>query len=633
MTANEYSYISNPTAIMSNDLNFSSDVLGSINHYAYILDKTAAVLSGPAGKESGDSAKIIYDSIVSPSLFNVYQSVLPTGIAHNIPLLDTMPNNQNIEATKSSDGNKTTGKIYFGEIDDCSIANLVKLSGEKNSKLGNARYRYTDFMYCKELGKISNNHLITLRRFASPIWDNIFTIAADTEDETNNMSTPSDIGRMVTWFGTEDNKLENILKYDFKATFEELEAKIQEKASQENESERGLMGDFVNMFNPKYNKSTEAGVSPNALGRILSMDGSQNMFTTEPYANNEAVNGSMYDHNAVYEPKDTMRKTYKYTGKLDFNQEFDLVFKYQLRSYNNINAKSAFLDLLANILTVTYKTGTFWGGEQRIIGSPQNVQGWKKAMEFSNGLLGAGETFISQLMQGQGGDAFSSLSNAIGGLIGDTLGIDMGEIIGNPKETLTKLVSPSEKGGFDVGAALKGSAQNLLGRPAVYAFDSLLTNDAVGLWHVTIGNPLNPIAVMGNMIIDNTTIEHSGPLGLDDFPSELKVTVHLKHAMSRDSVDIQKMYTQGVHAIYNKILNKDNYKNNANKVTNNTKSKTNNVQDSFEQININNAQKIANNNTTPVVSDTNKYNTKDTPNSTVGNTQQAGFNIGSGPKS
>ena len=253
-------------------------------------------------------------------------------------------------------------------------------------------------------------------------------------------------------------------------------------------------------------------------------------------------------------------------------------------------------------------------------------------MEFSNGLIGAGETFISQLMQGQGGDAFSSLSNAIGGLIGDTLGIDMGEIIGNPKETLTKLVSPSEKGGFDIGAALKGSAQNLLGRPAVYAFDSLLTNDAVGLWHVTIGNPLNPIAVMGNMIIDNTEIEHSGPLGLDDFPSELKVTIHLKHAMSKDSVDIQKMYTQGVHAIYNKILNKDNYKNNANKVTNNTKSKANNVQDAQEQINTDNAQPIAKNTDVISVSDTNKYNTKDTLYSTVGNKQQAEYNTNSGPK-
>ncbi len=55
---------------------------------------------------------------------------------------------------------------------------------------------------------------------------------------------------------------------------------------------------------------------------------------------------------------------------------------------------------------------------------------------------------------------------------------------------------------------------------------------------------------MGNLILDDATIQHYGPLGQDDFPTGLLVTVKLKHARPRDMVDIQKMYTRGIMAVY-----------------------------------------------------------------------------------
>ena len=57
--------------------------------------------------------------------------------------------------------------------------------------------------YCgKHIGKFANNHLLTLRRFAFPVGDNIFTEAAMAK-QNNNWSTMGDIGRLVTWFGGE----------------------------------------------------------------------------------------------------------------------------------------------------------------------------------------------------------------------------------------------------------------------------------------------------------------------------------------------------------------------------------------------------------------------------------------------
>ena len=89
-----------------------------------------------------------------------------------------------------------------------------------------------------------------------------------------------------------------------------------------------------------------------------------------------------------------------------------------------------------------------------------------------------------------------------------------------------------------------------MGRPQSYALDSLLTGGNTGVWHLTIGNPLKPIITIGNLEVTNTEIQHLGPLGIDDFPTELKVTISFKHARPRDAVDIEKMYMFGDRSIY-----------------------------------------------------------------------------------
>jgi hypothetical protein len=95
-----------------------------------------------------------------------------------------------------------------------------------------------------------------------------------------------------------------------------------------------------------------------------------------------------------------------------------------------------------------------------------------------------------------------------------------------------------------------GTALNQLGRPTKIAYNSLLQPAPTGLWHVTIGNPRHPILSMGNLILENTEIEHYGPLGLDDFPTGLRVTCTLKHGKPRDTSMIEAMYTMGNSRVY-----------------------------------------------------------------------------------
>lgn len=549
---------------IENAMHISDAMFDVINNYRGTLKYANAVIQGQAGspdKESRKTEKIIYNTVTTASLFNPFYAVNSANITQGVPLLDTSKHQDHLSALKEGkQGGTLNGKIRLNTpFDDCSISNLVKLSKLQHSPLGNALYKYSDFMFCRDVGRISNNYMITLRRFATPVADDIF-YPTSLRDEASNKETAGDVGRLITWFNTAENKLEDILKYKYKATWKQLEAKIQEKQSEETNKSRGMLGGIVNLFNPAYTKAVGQGRAPSALNLILGDDASDAFYTNAPYADNPVVNGAMYDKNRVYEPKDTIRSTHTYEGKLEFTHEFTLKFPFKLRGYDNINAKSAFLDLLGNILVVTYKQGTFWPGEQRIIGAPQNKAGWNKANAFMNKGIDAAGTFFSKILNGESaGDAFKDLVGSIGQAVGDLFGMggSFNFTSNEAKDKLKKLATGTLEA---IGSEMKGLIKNQMGRPAVYAFDSLLSDDVVGTWHVTIGNPLNPIAVIGNLIITDAEITHTGPLGLDDFPTEIMLTVTLKHAKPRDSVDIQRMYALGRKTIYSKISDPRNIK-------------------------------------------------------------------------
>ena len=537
-----------------------------VNNYRCFLSNML-IETGNEGEVPGSNGKKYrtynFRGDLTPSLFNPYHGIPVYGIMENVPLMDGT-----ILHKHSQD--------EIAKLSDCSIRELVNLSSVRKSILGNARYKYADFMYCKDLGKISNNHMITLRKFAFPVGDNIFrSSVTTTADEGKNdpMSSVGDVGRMITWFDTDDNKLSDIMSYEYEASWKKLDAKIQQLDSQEDDEGRGIAGKIINNLSPGYNLQSAHGInSGGLLGKLMNSMGIG--ASTHEYQHNDVALGRNYDNNKVYTPRDTIWDTHIYEGKLTFKHEFTLNFSYKLRAYDNINPKSAFLDLLGNILTVTYRKGTFWGGRNEILGAKPNKAGWQKYNNILKGLSDAGGDLWKNIFHLEGANTDSMLGalSQFNGALLDIVkgaGLDIGSMANNAlqsaKDFLSGNMTASEVGDkikngaqkaakgvqkLNLGQAMMGSINNKLGRPALYAFDSLLTGAKVGLWHVTIGNPKNPIATFGNLILTNAKITHSGPLGFDDFPTELHVSVSLKHAMSRDATEISKMYTKGQNGIY-----------------------------------------------------------------------------------
>ena len=538
-----------------NTSNVSQDIINVLNNYKFQYKNQLNVKIGETGYQEADAEgnekegtrqkyKDVYAKInIAPSLFNPLYGVNVIGLAPNTPLL-----NGDIKDDKRI-------RTLISNTNDCSIKRLVLESKKVNSVLGNARYKYSDFMYCRDLGKISNMHLITLRKFAHPIGDNIFKLSSKKYkvDNDYDFQTEGDVGRLVTWFGNEENRLEDLLHYNFHSTWKPVDAQITTMPSKENNNDRGLAGGIINTLSGAFNRTYFNGTNDgnNSIWSFLGLAGAPDSTERAEYYN------GTWDQHKIYTPKNTIQSTHLYEGKIEFSHEFTLTFAYKLRAYDNINPKAAMLDLLGNVLAVCGQRGRFWRGENRIIGPPQNKSAWKKA----NALIdGAGQElgglfdalFSSKNISEIIGNAANWAQQILNVAYDAVSNIDWGNISQLLLQGVTNIVGnfTNADGSPNASEAIKGILHNQLGRPAVYMFPSLLSGDDVGLWHVTIGNPLNPIIAFGNLILEDTEVVQSGPLGIDGFPTELKVICKLKHARPRDAVAISRMYTLGTTDIY-----------------------------------------------------------------------------------
>ena len=218
---------------------------------------------------------------------------------------------------------------HTSNTSNCTIRELVKLSHGRNTIIGQGRYKYSDFLFCRDFGKVSNNHMITLRRFAHPVEDNIFRFSGkkhrNREDYGNNdYQENAAHGTMITWFGTDDNKLEDIMKYSVKSTWKELEAKIENVESQEDNESNGIIGMLANSFSPGYNSLVARGMAGSnslwghfgsrMIGGVMGRMGLPNAASGGVNSNSMKQWDLMRagrDENRIYTPKNTIQKTHK----------------------------------------------------------------------------------------------------------------------------------------------------------------------------------------------------------------------------------------------------------------------------------------------------------------------------------
>ena len=190
------------------------------------------------------------------------------------------------------------------------------------------------------------------------------------------------------------------------------------------------------------------------------------------------------------------------------------------------------LDIIANMLTLAYNNAKFWGGAIRYFPQHPNkpMLGGKAAQDaFYSGDVGG---YIDAVLNGE-----NSLSS-MGSKFMDTFT----QLLQDPLAALKELATGGAK------MAIGKFAQK--DRPQIIAMRSLLTGDPVGEWHLVIGNPMNPIAMIGNLICTDIEMTTSDILGADDFPTEIMFTIKLTHGKPRDKGDIESMFNLGNGRLY-----------------------------------------------------------------------------------
>ena len=502
--------------------NMSKDEEKYFNTYRYwnpFYAPLEDVIEGGDGENKIDTKQV--SGLHVKALFN-RNSAIPVYNAFrvdaNMPLLD------NPESRKAQRANMA-----------CTIKDLVDASARGD--LGRQTYSYADFAYCKYLGKVSNNYLITLRRFASPCGDKIdkrVSIPGMKQHEDKIQNHLPDVGRMVTWLGTPGNEMSNILKYSYKQRWKKEKSQIEEVTQGE---AQGPLGGIFNMASSKYRKQVmqgRAGTNFTASGAMNTMLGGGENFS--PKYPPETYDRMAQNRNKAYGPVDSIDEVYKREIGLEFEHKITLTFDYELRSYYGVNGKMAMLDLLSNILACTYAHGTWWGGATRYIGAGQdNVY--------------ANLPIFKLAAQGKLNDPASVYDAAIASINESAKAFANGAKGESTKDKIKDLAK-------DLGGMLLGGLLNKLGRPEKQAVAALLSGAPTGCWHLTVGNPKSPIIEIGNLICDSVEVEHYGPLGLDDFPTGLRVKVSLTHGKARDIAGIEKMYGRGDTRIYTPMASK-----------------------------------------------------------------------------
>ena len=414
-------------------------------------------------------------------------------------------------------------------------------------------YEPQDFIFCKYYRKIPNNYLVTLRRFGSPAPDNIYSTSVRYQPQDSNgnstttgpapaenfpvvKTTKPDIARAVTWMGdSAGNKLEDLLKFTYGFNYKDQTGTLQ---SHQNPQKQGNAEQ-----SPFWDKLGGAGRTfYQTISGVNSATKWRNIIGSETGANDIDWLGTTYE-NYVLGPINVINKnTIRDTG-LKFEQDIKLVFEYEMKSFNHINPKVAMLDMMANLLVLTYNNASFWGGAHRFYGS--------------NGYSMPPFGDFSKLQRGDIGGFLTSVISNVTTRVRDsfmTKGKD-GSFSLDPKKLVNQFL------GFlnNVAGDFLGqfAMDNFGAGPGAVALPALVSGDPHGCWHVTIGNPLNPIAMIGNLHLDTSDLSFGPTLGRDDFPTSMKLEVTLKHAKPRDKTDFESIFNAGKGRLYASGYNED----------------------------------------------------------------------------
>lgn len=407
------------------------------------------------------------------------------------------------------------------EMYKCDTETLIQKTRE--GKMGRETFQWSDFMFCTYNGMVSNEHLITLRKFSTPVADNILYNTDKGSKEKSTFNRPA-VGTMVTWLGVSGNEMPGLLEFSFHQNTTSPQLDQEEDFGAGN---GGIMSKVGHMMDKKRASMALAG-GPNPFGDVVGYDklGTDNIKINrnggEALVSNVKDFHASKNKNAIWRNNRVIQPKKIEDFGVDYTHSIKLTFEYDLMSYGGVNGRQAFMDLISNILITCYNECSWYGQAYRNVGTEPN----QIINELYKGISGSKSAM----------DNFSTLAN---NMFNQLKNLFNGDI----KEVATTFLN-------NLGNSVLGDLMNKLGRNAWLGVASNMSDSPLGNWHVTVGNPCRPIASIGNLWMDECKITLNGPLNIDGFPTKITVETSLSPCADRDVAKLEMLFGNGLYRTY-----------------------------------------------------------------------------------
>lgn len=477
-----------------------------------------------------------------------------------------------------------------------TTTNIIKLGNA--DKWGRTPYKFQDFVFCKYWNIIPNNRLITLRKYATPTYDNLNFYGQETTPKEPQEQTFAPIATVLSYFGGEsENTLNSLMTFSTGVNWTETEeGKIWDVTGDDGSNPNELIEDTLmggNDFGRTQGMqaiNTILSGTGTLMNKFISFDKFLGFFDQTGYDTNKAQADKLFNvskvdpysngpyENRIIGPVNRINKVYKRAVGIKFEQSLTIKCSYIARPIGNVNTKAALLDILANALIIGSANAVFWGGGYRFQIKP-SLSPWggdfgrKNALEQlykgkifgkEGGIAAIFHGFTKTLQDSTGNFSSAGLKSLFAqgaGFVGEIFNQTIGSLLGISSDSLLDslgLSSSDTEKGKSKADAFTDNVEKLWHNkviqntqyPNIQNLHAMLLGEPVGDLHLTVGNPLNPIMVIGNLICDNMQVSFGEELGPDDFPLEMNITYTLKHGMARDRAAIESMFNRGAGKIY-----------------------------------------------------------------------------------
>ncbi len=380
-----------------------------------------------------------------------------------------------------------------------------KIFGEGSPFIDNCPLKLMpqDFAYLRDLGVFPINRLVILRRFPED------TIVLNNLNDMDQKVVP--ISTIIGWIDISDDDMFSI--------------KVNEEWTTETKLIHQVITDMI---------KNETGI--NIEKTITSPSWSEGFiyqFLVQMGLASEDVGLDKLSTNDPNFLRESSRRDIDGQSlKSTFN--IDIKTSYEQKYINGIDPGSAFLDIFNNILQM----GT---SDMKFILSGDKVSGIAKA------IIGGG----IQEGDNRSEEYIKQWSIQIQSLI-ETFINTIDNMLGTVKEKAKNKELMEE---------IKRTAAGLLaGLILKYRWPlrgslGIMTGIPTTPWHLTIGNPFNPIISMSNLLVDDVTIGWGNEIGFNDMPTIINVSVGLSLARSLGKNEIIEIFNNAYGRNYTTSAN------------------------------------------------------------------------------